>query len=362
VEIHRLWLVGFRSHETVDIELDPGVNLVVGSNGAGKTNLVEAIGYLGSLRSFRGVPADALIRRGADQAVVRAEIDHAGRRQLVEIEIAARGRGRVQVNRQRVSRTRDLLEVVQTTVFGPDDLAIVKDGPGIRRDLLDDLIVQLRPADDVVRSDWERALRQRNSFLKQVKGRLDESAALTLEVWDTKAAEAGERLTERRADLVTRLGPFVTEAYADLAGSPTPVEVQLVSPWRAEGLAPAFRAGRDDDLRRGITLIGPHRDDVVVTLDGLPSRTHASQGEQRCLALALRLAGHRLVTEVRGDPPMLILDDVFSELDHTRAAALLEALPPGQTFITAATGAPPGVEPARTIRVERGGGVAADPI
>jgi len=141
VEIHRLWLVGFRSHKTVDIELDPGVNLVVGSNGAGKTNLVEAIGYLGSLRSFRGVPADALIRRGAVQAVVRAEIDHAGRRQLVEIEIAARGRGRVQVNRQRVSRTRDLLEVVQTTVFGPDDLAIVKDGPGIRRDLLDDLIV-----------------------------------------------------------------------------------------------------------------------------------------------------------------------------------------------------------------------------
>jgi len=204
--------------------------------------------------------------------------------------------------------------------------------------------------------------RQRKQFLKQVKGRLDESAALTLEVWDTKAAEAGERLTERRADLVTRLGPFVTEAYADLAGSPTPVEVRLVSPWRAEGLAPAFRAGRDDDLRRGITLIGPHRDDVVVTLDGLPSRTHASQGEQRCLALALRLAGHRLVTEVRGDPPMLILDDVFSELDHSRAAALLEALPPGQTFITAATGAPPGVEPARTIRVERGGGVAADPI
>jgi DNA replication and repair protein RecF len=361
VEIHRLWLVGFRSHETVDIELDPGVNLIVGGNGAGKTNLVEAIGYLGSLRSFRGVPAEALIRRGADQAVVRAEIDHSGRRQLVEIEIAARGRGRVLINRQRAGRARDLLEVVQTTVFGPDDLAVVKDGPGVRRDLLDDLIVQLRPTDDVVRSDWERALRQRNSFLKQVRGRLDESAALTLEVWDTKAAEAGERLTERRNDLVDRLGPFVSQAYAELAGAPTPVALHLVSPWRDDGLANAFRSGRDDDLRRGLTLVGPHRDDVVVTLDGLPSRTHASQGEQRCLALALRLAGHRLVTEVRGDPPILILDDVFSELDHGRAAALLMALPAGQTFITSATGAPPGVEPGLAIRVERGGRVTPDP-
>ena len=349
-----MWLVGFRSHETVDLELDPGVNLVVGRNGAGKTNLVEAIGYLGSLRSFRGVPAEALVQRGGDQAVIRAEIDHGGRRQLVEIEISPRGRGRVLINRQRSARARDLLEVVQTTVFGPDDLAVVKDGPGVRRDLLDDLIVQLRPTDDVVRSDWERALRQRNSFLKQVRGRLDETAALTLEVWDTKAAEAGERLTQRRAELVERLEPFVAEAYAELAGVATPVALRLVSPWRGTGLANAFRAGRDDDLRRGITLVGPHRDDVVVTLDGLPSRTHASQGEQRCLALALRLAGHRLVTEVRGDPPILILDDVFSELDHARAAALLEALPPGQTFITSATGAPPGVEPGLAIQVERG--------
>lgn len=137
--------------------------------------------------------------------------------------------------------------------------------------------------------------------------------------------------------------------------------LHLVSPWRDDGLANAFRSGRDDDLRRGLTLVGPHRDDVVVTLDGLPSRTHASQGEQRCLALALRLAGHRLVTEVRGDPPILILDDVFSELDHGRAAALLMALPAGQTFITSATGAPPGVEPGLAIRVERGGRVTPDP-
>lgn len=354
-----MWLVGFRSHETVDLELAPGVNLIEGSNGAGKTNLVEAVGYLGSLRSFRGVPADALIHRGDDQAVIRAEIDHAGRRQLVEIEIAARGRGRVLVNRQRTSRARDLLEVVQTTVFGPDDLSVIKDGPGVRRDLLDDLIVQLRPADDVVRSDWERALRQRNSFLKQVRGRLDESATLTLEVWDTKAAEAGERLTERRVDLVQRLGPLVSEAYAELAGASTPVAMQLVSPWRDDGLFAAFHHRREEELRRGITLVGPHRDDVVVTLDGLPARTHASQGEQRCLALALRLAGHRLVTDVRGDPPVLILDDVFSELDHDRATALLRALPPGQTFITSATGAPPGVEPGLTVRVERGVGVAS---
>ncbi|MFZ4432530.1 MAG: DNA replication/repair protein RecF [Microthrixaceae bacterium] len=360
MELHRLWLRNFRSHREVDLEWSPGVNLVVGPNGSGKTNLVEAVGFLSTSGSFRGVSNEVLITAGTDGATVRAEVDVRDRRQLVEIDVPERGRVRMQVNRQRLQRRRELLETLQVTIFGPDDLDLVKSGPSARRDFLDELVVQLRPIDEQILSDWERSLRQRNSLLKQSHGRLDEGAALTLDVWDTKAAAAGSDLHDRRTDVVQRLQPFVRGLYARLAGLPETspramVDLVLSSGWSPGiGLNDALVTARTDDVRRGVTTVGPHRAELLVSLGGLPARTHASQGEQRCLALALRLAGHEMVTRLRDDAPVLILDDVFSELDEDRATALVEVLPPGQTFITSATGAPPGVVADGVVRIVDG--------
>lgn len=354
MQLSRLWLTDFRSYPSVDLELPGGVTAVLGDNGRGKTNLLEAMGYLATLRSFRGAPNDALVRRGADRSVIRAEVTDEDRIQLLEAEIAPTGRGRVLVNRQRLQRSRDLLGTLRVTVFSPDDLELLKGGPAVRRAMVDDALVALRPAHDAVIGDWERALRQRNALLKQVHGRLDDSSRLTLEVWDSKLSEAGDELGRLRAAALERLGPEVVRAYRDVAGADQQVSLRLEAPWRSTGLASALAAARPDELRRGLTLVGPHRDDVVVELGGLPARSHASQGEQRCLALALRLAVHRSVTEEYGRPPVLLLDDVFSELDPGRSAALLAALPAGQTVLSSAIELPAGVSADLVVRVEPG--------
>jgi len=362
VFVRHLWLRHVRSHGEVDLELSPGVNLFEGPNGAGKTNLVEAIAFIGSLRSFRGAPTEALVQAGADAATIRAEIVVAGREHLFESEIPLRGRMRVQVNRNRLQRRRDLLEIVQTTVFGPDDLELIKGGPGVRRDLLDDAVVQVRPADELVVTDWERSLRQRNSFLKQAgpaaaRAGLDEAGRTTLEVWDSKFVELGGAVHRLRQGMVQRLEPFVQQAYTRVAGRPSDVRLRLAPGWSGEDLPAALAAARVDDLRRGVSTVGPHRDELVVELDGLAARTHASQGEQRCLALALRLGVHDFVTVARDRPPVLILDDVFSELDPDRSRALVGALPTGQIFVTSAIGAPPGVVPDAVFEVAPAGTV-----
>lgn len=354
MHLRQIWLTDFRSYPSVGLELPPGLCAVLGPNGVGKTNLLEGIAYLSNLRSFRGAPAEALVRAGAGQAVVRGEVDDAGRVTLIEAEITPNGRNRVLVNRQRLPRTRDLLGAVRVTVFSPDDLELVKAGPQLRRGFLDDTLVALHPRNDALRSEWERALRQRNALLKQIHGRPDEAAALTLEVWDTKAAEWGEALASARAELVERLEPLVVTAYRDVSGEEGAVTLRYESPWRTAGLAAALAAARSDELRRGITLVGPHRDELVIALNGLPARTHASQGEQRSVALALRLAAHRLVADVADSTPVLLLDDVFSELDPQRSAALLDALPPGQTVLSSAAGLPDGVEAQAVVRVRPG--------
>jgi DNA replication and repair protein RecF len=343
VHIEHLWLKDFRSYPSVDLELTSGLCAVLGPNGVGKSNLLEAIGYLALLESFRGAPTEALVRAGASSAVVRGAVRSDEREQLIEAELVPSGRNRILVNRQRLTRSRDLLGAVRVTVFSPDDLALLKGGPGLRRTYLDQLLVSLDPRNDALRSELDRALRQRNALLKQTRGRLDEAAELTLEVWDAKVVAAGEELARRRAEVVARIEPVVVAAYGDVAGAPEPISLRYEAPWREVGLAAALRAARADELRRGVTLVGPHRDDLVVALNGLPARTHASQGEQRSLALALRLASHRLVHDVVGTPSVLLLDDVFSELDPDRSAALLGSLPPGQTFLSTAAGLPEGV-------------------
>ncbi len=352
--LRRLVLVGFRNYDRAELALGPGLTAVLGDNGQGKSNLVEAIGFLATQASFRGAPPEAMIATGRDRALVRGEVDRDGRALEVEAELVRGGRTRVQLNRQRLTRSRELLGALRVTVFAPDDLVMVKGGPGERRGFLDDLVVALHPVHHALRGEVERILRQRGALLRQAGGRLTAEVAFTLEVWDAKLAAAGEALVAARLDALGVLAPYLAEAYDDLAGRSSRVTAGYEAPWRAMGLAGALAAARDDDVRRGVSTVGPHRDDVTLAIDGRPARTHASQGEQRTLALALRLAAHRAVTDRIGTPPVLLLDDVFSELDPGRSRALLAHLPAGQTLLTTAGHLPEGVRPELVVRVRAG--------
>jgi DNA replication and repair protein RecF len=355
VIVTRLELVDFRNYTGAVFDLRRGTTAVVGRNGQGKTNLAEALAYLATLDSFRGAPDEAMIRLGADSAIIRATVVHDDEREvLVEAEISRNGRNRVLINRQRLGRSRELLGVVRVTVFSPDDLALVKEGPGERRRFLDDTLVALAVKYDAMRLELDRVIKQRNTLLKQSGGRLDEVAEVTLDVWDTKMAELGDAFGHARAVLVARLDPMVLEAYEQLAGSATPIELRYEPEWRRSGLAGALAQSRRDDVRRGVSTVGPHRDDVEFLINGMPARTHASQGEQRTLALALRLASHRLVADRTGSAPVLVLDDVLSELDTGRSTALLDHLPAGQVVLTTASALPEAARPDAVVRIERG--------
>jgi DNA replication and repair protein RecF len=353
--VSRLELVDFRNYANAAFEFEPGTTAVIGSNGQGKTNLAEAMAYLATLDSFRGAPLDALIRVGADTAVIRATVLHDdGREVSVELELTKNGRNRVLVNRQRLGRARELLGVMRVTVFSPDDLAVVKEGPSERRRFLDDVLVGLALKYDALRLELDRIIKQRNTLLKQLGGRLTDDGALTLDVWDTKLAGVGDQFGNARAVLVARLSPLVLEAYEQLAEHRTGIELRYEPLWRQRGLAVALADCRAEDVRRGVSTIGPHRDDVELFIDGMPARTHASQGEQRTLALALRLGAHRLITEKAGSAPVLVLDDVLSELDPARCAALLRHLPPGQVVLTTAGVLPEVAHPDAVLRIEAG--------
>ena len=357
--VERLELVDFRNYESATFELTAGTTAVLGRNGQGKTNLAEALAYLATLSSFRGAPPDALVRASADVGIVRASIrDENSREVLIEAELSRVGRNRVQVNRQKLAKNRDLLGVMRVTVFAPDDLIIVKGGPGERRRFLDDTLVALATKYDAMRLELDRVVKQRNSLLKQSGGRLGSEIESTLDVWDARLVDVGERLGCARATLVAKCHPMVAEAYEQLSGEPAAIELTYEPSWRQSGLAEALKAARTEDLRRGVSSVGPHRDELTVGLGGLPARTHASQGEQRTLALALRLSAHRLVADRTGSTPVLVLDDVLSELDPDRAIALLDNLPEGQIIITSASPLPAGARPDRIIEIAAGTVVA----
>lgn len=356
MRLERLWLSDFRNYTHAELAPAPtGLTAVVGANGEGKTNLLEAVGYLATLRSFRGVPTAALVRAGASSAIVRAQGQREGRALLIEAELHAAGRDRVQVNRQALRRTQDLLGALQVTVFSPDDLEVVKGGPAGRRRYLDELLVSLHPRHDATQTELDRVLRQRNALLKSVAGQRHPASDVlsTLDVWDAKLAAAGEALVTARRGLTEALEPLLAAAYRRLAPHVSDLRLAYEVSWEGP-LADALGAARVDDLRRGVSTVGPHRDDLGVFLDGLPARTHASQGECRSLALGLRLAGHHLVTGRIASAPILLLDDVFSELDEHRAGALVDALPEGQALLTTAGAMPAGVRPAVVLRVEDG--------
>ena len=328
------------------------------------------------------MPNEALVRVGSARAVVRGQGRRGDREVLVEAEIRLTGRGRVSLNRQPVRRASDLLGALRVSVFSPDDLVLVKGSPGGRRRWLDDALVALHPRNDALRREFERVLRQRTSLLGQAGGRLTPDVQSTLDVWDTKMAASGEALAQARVEFLERAQPLVSAAYAHLAeeghsgpgprseghsgpgprsegrsgpgAAATKVTLAYEAPWRHQGLAAALAEARAQELRRGVSLVGPHRDDVTLSVGGLAARTQASQGEQRTLALALRLAAHQVVADEVGEPPLLLLDDVFSELDAQRSRALFDHLPPGQALLTTTGPVPEGARPERLLHVVDG--------
>jgi len=363
MHVTHLSLADFRSYESAELALEPGVSALVGPNGQGKTNLVEAIGYVASHSSHR-VSSDApLVRSGTSRAVVRTAIQREDRRALVELEIASGGSNRARINRSPVTRARDALGLLRTVLFAPEDLAVVKGDPDGRRRFMDDLLVLRAPRFSGVRSDYDRVLRQRNALLKTAgksirSGRGD---VRTLDVWDTHLATAGADLLFGRLHLVRALTPLVASAYEavslgqgtatltyrstlgeDVGGpvsdTPTQVEVPPREMLRDRLLA-AMEQQRPTELERGVSMVGPHRDDLLLSLGGLPAKGYASHGESWSFALALRLSSYDLLRadEDISAEPVLILDDVFAELDVGRRERLAELVCGAeQVLVTAA--------------------------
>lgn len=357
-----LWFTDFRCFPAAVFEPEPdGLTVLRGENGSGKTSVLEAVAWLATQRSFRGASRDAVVRSGAARAVVRAETMRGARQHLIEAEIPRDRSGRAQVNRQPVRRRAQLAEALQVSVFSPDDLAVVQGGPAGRRGYLDDVLLARHPRYEALVGEVERILRQRAALLHQVGGRPVPEVLQTLDVWDARLASSGEALASARQGLVDALRPLVGRAYARLAGAGAgstlegagAVELSYRRSWTGE-LAEALTGTRQEDLRRQLTSIGPHRDELEIALEGRPARTQASQGEQRSLALSLRLGAHQLATEEAGAAPVLLLDDVFSELDGRRAEALVAQLPAGQVLLTTAVDPPAAVSPDRVVDVAGG--------
>jgi DNA replication and repair protein RecF len=356
--VAHLSLHDFRSYPVLEVDLEPGVTSFVGRNGQGKTNIVEAIDYLSRLSSHRVAADLPLVRRGAAQAVVRAAVVRDERRAVLEVEINPGRSNRARVNRAQLPRARELLGLVRTVVFAPDDLALVKGDPTERRRFADDLLVLHRGARYAgTRSDYDRVLKQRNTLLKtaRLRGSSAASALSTLEVWDANLARLGAEIMAARARLVEELNPLLGKAYEAVARGatrddavigyrpsfePTVPDVDAATPVPAiEELEQAMLAEiarrRPDELDRGVSLVGPHRDDLLCALGEFPVKGYASHGESWSFALAMRLASYELLRST-GDP-VLILDDVFAELDTGRRAQLAELVAGAeQVLVTAA--------------------------
>ena len=359
MHVTHLQLVDFRNYAQADVALQAGPVLFIGRNGQGKTNLVEAIAYAGTASSHRVATDQALIRAGAEAAVIRARVQHDDRAIVIELQLNRSSPNRAQVNGSAV-RMRELPRYFTSVLFAPEDLALVRADPGVRRDFLDALVVQRTPRLASVVADYERVVRQRNSLLKSARAsRLRPEQLTTLDVWDDRLIDLGTQLITARAEVVELLRPHVAQAYSAVAGDDhrTRIALRLSIHGSADDAFPAeqvadtaqlaeiFRARvserRRDELDRAVTLVGPHRDDLVLELNGLPARGYASHGESWSYALALKLASAEVLRAdaVAGDP-VLILDDVFAELDHGRRERLADAVGAyEQVLITAAVGA-----------------------
>ncbi len=361
MHLTRLALTDFRSYRSADVTLEPGVTIFGGPNGEGKTNLVEAVGYVATLASHRCAHDAPLIRHGAAQAIIRAQVRAQARDSLVEIELNPGRANRVRLNRAPLPRPREALGTLRTVLFAPEDLALVKGDPGERRRFLDDLLVAMAPRYAAVRADYDRVLRQRTALLKSAgpkagkrAGSSREAVMTTLDVWDAHLARAGAELLVAREHLVASLRPHVERAYAAVSGDdrgaaaigykrsfeggPPPDGAPFRERLRAAdtALRSALAGVRDSELDRGLCLAGPHRDELEISVRGLPARGYASHGESWSAALSLRLASFALL-RAAGDDPVLILDDVFAELDEGRRTRLASLVADAeQVLITAA--------------------------
>lgn len=359
MHVTHLQLVDFRNYAQADVALQAGPVLFIGRNGQGKTNLVEAVAYAGTASSHRVATDQALIRAGAEAAVIRARVQYDDRAIVIELQLNRASPNRAQVNGSAV-RMRELPRYFTSVLFAPEDLALVRSDPGVRRDFLDGLVVQRTPRLASVVADYDRVVRQRNSLLKSARAsRLRPEQLTTLDVWDDRLIDLGTQLITARAEVVGLLRPYVAQAYSAVAGDDHRTRIALrlsIHGVADEGfpleevpppseIAELFRARvaqrRRDELDRAVTLVGPHRDDLVLELNGLPARGYASHGESWSYALALKLASAEVLRAdaVAGDP-VLILDDVFAELDHGRRERLADAVGAyEQVLITAAVGA-----------------------
>lgn len=366
-----LALKDFRSYEKLSLSFDPGVTVFVGSNGFGKTNIIEAIGYLTTLTSHR-VSTDApLVRIGTESAYLKGVVENLGRSTIIEIEInpSRANRGRINQNAQRSAR--EIIGHLRSVLFAPEDLTLVKGDPSERRKFLDNLLVLRSPRFTSLISDYERVLKQRNALLKSATGmrKVDVSALSTLEVWDQQLVTIGSELIVARIQLVAALAQPVAENYAHLAEGHEISLTYVSSIWQGKSnseefnlsaVSEAFRAALDgvrkNEFERGITLVGPHRDDVLLSLRAHPLKGYASQGEAWSYALALKLASYDLLRS-DGVEPILILDDVFSELDTKRRERLSALISTNeQILITAAVPEDlPGELDGRRIEISRDG-------
>lgn len=350
MHVTRLALYDFRSYALADIELGPGPTSFIGANGQGKTNLVEAIDYVSTLESHRVAADLPLIRRGAEQAVVRTEVRREDRSARIEVEITPGRANRARVNGSVLPRARDVIGLLRTVLFSPEDLVLVKGDPGDRRRFIDTLLTQRTPRLAGVRADYDRALKQRNALLKSARGRSERVDVATLDIWDDKVASLGAELVAHRLATLEALRPLLADTYRDVAADAADDRRQVAATYRstvdvgdarhAPELRTALLAGmadkRREELDRGISLIGPHRDEIVLEIGELPARGYASHGESWSLALALRLASFLLLRD-DGDDPVLILDDVFAELDSRRRARLVSLVSNvEQVLVTAA--------------------------
>ncbi|TKV28992.1 DNA replication/repair protein RecF [Arthrobacter sp. NamB2] len=390
--VEHLSLTGFRSYAHLDTALEPGITVFVGPNGIGKTNIVEAIGYLATLSSHRVSTDKPLIAFGEERAIIRGKLVRGSQRTSVEVEINAESANRARINRSNPVRARDAAGILKTVLFAPEDLALVKGDPSGRRRYLDDAMVSLLPHHSALRADYERVLKQRNALLKSARagGRFSSAHEATLDVWDQHLAEAGARLLSARIVLVDKIRPHVQRAYAELTDGSKQADISYIStvssssdllnvdddtaatssapegllrsvslPALTELFVESLVRHRKKELERGISLVGPHRDELALLLGLVPAKGYASHGETWSMALALRLASYYLLLEedrTPGGGPVLILDDVFAELDAQRRTRLAAIVAPAeQVLVTAAVGDDiPGALLGRQLRVVSG--------
>lgn len=368
MEVESVHLIDFRNYVRAKVEFADGFNLIVGRNGRGKTNLLEAVYVLSALASHRTSTLSEIVRHGEERAIVRSSVITRGRGVSIDAEFPVAGRPRLLINKAAPEGSRSASEVLAAVLFSPEDLGIVKGMPEERRRFLDHAAAKAHPRALSNRRQFERILRQRNGVLRA--GQINPRALQSLDVWDQQFAEAASAVVADRLSVLDSLGPAAQKRYEEVSTSEGMPDFIYRPSWAEDSpgsreeiaalIALSLEENRGRDLERGLTRAGPHRDDLLIRLEGIEARAFASQGEQRSLALALRLAERDLLSVSRGEEPVLLLDDVFSELDDLRRAQLAELVGSGGQSIATATGtAGVPIEAARLISINEPGVIDA---